>query len=236
MMNIKSIHSFYDSIDIKRLFKSFLGYSIVFSSSFLKLPELFLIIKHESGNGMSIITLCLEIFVNTFSLSYHRQKKFPFSTFGECAFILFQNLVMLILISYYSKKRNQKLRKRFLFSIFLIFGIFFFILGNEFQIIPFSLINFLYKLCFPLSMIRKFPQIYLTFRIRYRGVLSPITTMFVLLGSIGRLYTTIIQLHDFQVIIFNISSCILNGILFIQTIIYPKTRKHDEMLPTALEI
>lgn len=84
------------------LLSTFLGYAIVASSIFLKVPQIYVIVKNKSIKGLSVASFELEVAGFTIALAYCLFKQLPFSAYGEVFFILIQSIVCLALIYYYS--------------------------------------------------------------------------------------------------------------------------------------
>ena len=83
-----------------------ISFGLIGFSCILKLPQLFQIILHKSGRGLSQSSLFMEIGANVLSYAYHRQKGFPLSTFGETIVILVQNLLIAFFVTHFSPKYN----------------------------------------------------------------------------------------------------------------------------------
>ena len=56
--------NFSDKECISLFFSKAIGYGLIAFSSILKLPQLFVIIRHKSGHGLSITSLFMEIIAN----------------------------------------------------------------------------------------------------------------------------------------------------------------------------
>jgi mannose-P-dolichol utilization defect protein 1 len=78
-----------------------IGYGLILFSSILKVPQIIQIVKNKSGQGLSVLSLYLEITANVLTIVFHRQHHFPISTFGETILILIQNLVTSFFVTHY---------------------------------------------------------------------------------------------------------------------------------------
>ncbi|KAG0628723.1 hypothetical protein M758_1G048100 [Ceratodon purpureus] len=65
-----------------------LGYCIVAGSVFLKVPQIYVIIKNKSIQGLSVASFELEAAGFTIALAYCLFKQLPFSAYEELVFIL----------------------------------------------------------------------------------------------------------------------------------------------------
>ncbi|KAK8884462.1 PQ-loop repeat-containing protein 3 [Tritrichomonas musculus] len=193
-----------------------IGYGLIAFSSILKLPQLFVIIRHKSGYGLSITSLFMEIVANVLAYSYHRQKGFPFSTFGETLLIMIQNIFIAFFVTHYSPNYNLFLWNLFILSnSCLVFAV-------ERGIVSDNVMATLWAICLPLSIAYKIPQILHTYRAKCKGELSPLSCFLTLMGSCGRVFTTIREVHDYSVLLMYILNVLLNGTIWIQSLVYPK--------------
>jgi mannose-P-dolichol utilization defect protein 1 len=81
-----------------------LGIGIIGASSIVKVPQLLKLINSQSADGISFLSYLLETGSYMIGLSYNARHGFPFSTYGETALILVQNVVIAGLVLNYSGK------------------------------------------------------------------------------------------------------------------------------------
>lgn len=79
-----------------------LGIGIIAASSIVKVPQLIKLINSQSAEGLSFLSYLLESSAYLISLSYNVRHEFPFSTYGETALILVQNIAIASLVLKYS--------------------------------------------------------------------------------------------------------------------------------------
>jgi mannose-P-dolichol utilization defect protein 1 len=79
-----------------------LGIGIIGASSIVKVPQLIKLINSQSAEGLSFLSYLLESSSYLISLSYNVRHGFPFSTYGETALILIQNIAIASLVLKYS--------------------------------------------------------------------------------------------------------------------------------------
>ncbi|CAI5968341.1 unnamed protein product [Closterium sp. NIES-65] len=82
-----------------------LGYGIILGSTILKLPQILVIIRSNSIEGLSVPSFEIECIGYTVSVGYCLFKKVPFTAYGELFFLLLQSLILMFLI--YSHLPNQ---------------------------------------------------------------------------------------------------------------------------------
>lgn len=79
-----------------------LGIGIIGASSIVKIPQLLKLLNSQSAEGLSFLSYLLESGAYLISLSYNVRHGFPFSTYGETALILVQNIAIASLVLKYS--------------------------------------------------------------------------------------------------------------------------------------
>jgi len=79
-----------------------LGIGIIGASSIVKIPQLVKLLNSQSADGLSFLSYLLESSSYLISLAYNVRHGFPFSTYGETALILVQNIAIASLVLKYS--------------------------------------------------------------------------------------------------------------------------------------
>lgn len=79
-----------------------LGIAIIAASSVVKVPQIVKLAGSRSADGVSFLAYLLETSAYLITLAYNVRNGFPFSTFGETALILGQNIVISVLVLKYS--------------------------------------------------------------------------------------------------------------------------------------
>lgn len=87
---------------IKLAISKGLGICIVGASAVVKVPQILKLLQSKSAEGVSFLSYLLETSAYLISLAYNVRNGFPFSTFGETAFIMGQNVVIAMLVLNYS--------------------------------------------------------------------------------------------------------------------------------------
>lgn len=87
---------------VKLAISKVLGVGIIAASAVVKVPQLLKLLNSQSAAGLSFLSYVLETASFTISLAYNARHGFPFSTYGETAFIAVQDVVIAVLILVYS--------------------------------------------------------------------------------------------------------------------------------------
>lgn len=91
-----------DAACLKLAVSKALGIGIVGASSVVKVPQILNLVRSRSASGVSFLSYLLETTSYLISLAYNVRNGFPFSTYGETALILGQNIVITVLVLNYS--------------------------------------------------------------------------------------------------------------------------------------
>ena len=75
-----------------------LGIGIIAASSIVKVPQILKLLNSRSAEGVSFLSYLLETSAYLISLAYNYRNGFPFSTYGETALIMGQNVVISVLV------------------------------------------------------------------------------------------------------------------------------------------
>lgn len=91
-----------DSECLKLAISKGLGIGIIGVSSIVKVPQIIKLVQSKSASGISFLSYLLETTSYLITLAYNIRNGFPFSTFGETALILGQNVIITVLVLNYS--------------------------------------------------------------------------------------------------------------------------------------
>lgn len=83
-----------------------LGIGIIAASSIVKVPQIIKLVRSKSASGVSFLSYLLETSSYLISLAYNIRNGFPFSTFGETALILGQNVIITVLVLNYAGRAS----------------------------------------------------------------------------------------------------------------------------------
>ena len=205
------------------LLSKFLGIGLILFSSCVKLPQIWKIVRYFRADGISIISVLMEISVNVFSFSYHKSMNFPMTTYGETIIVFIQNLLIGFFVTHLEKKIHVELWNIIVvFHLTLLFGV----MKRK---ISQGIIDMLWMICIPLSIANKIPQIVLTHVQKKRGNYSRLSALLRAFGSLCRVFTTFMEISDTSVKCSSVINLILTSTIFMQSIIYPMD-KEEKML------
>jgi mannose-P-dolichol utilization defect protein 1 len=190
-----------------------LGIGIIGASSVVKIPQLLKLLNSQSASGVSFLSYLLESSAYLISLSYNIRHGFPFSTYGETALILAQNVVIASLVLKYSGKQA---------------GVAVWVAGLAVagaalfkeDIVDLKMLSYLQAAAGVLGVASKAPQIFTVWKEGGTGQLSAFAVFNYLLGSLSRIFTTLQEVPDPLILYGFIAGFALNAILAIQMIWY----------------
>ncbi|KAL1656908.1 hypothetical protein SLS61_000704 [Didymella pomorum] len=193
-----------------------LGIGIIGASSIVKIPQLLKLLNSQSAEGLSFLSYVLESGAYLISLSYNVRHGFPFSTYGETALILIQNIAIASLVLNYSGR--QPAIAAWIAGLagagYLLF--------NENQVNEANL-SLAMSAAGVLGVAAKIPQILTIWTEGGTGQLSAFAVINYLLGSASRIFTTFQEVDDPLILYGFVAGFALNLVLFLQVVYYWNT-------------
>lgn len=190
-----------------------LGIGIIAASSIVKVPQILKLINSRSANGVSFLSYLLETTAYIISLAYNIRNGFPFSTFGETALIVGQNIIISVLVLNYSGRAS-------LAAVFVaaLAGTFAALFAEN--VVDMQTLSYLQAGAGVLGVASKVPQILAIFQQGGTGQLSAFAVFNYLAGSLSRIFTTLQEVDDKLILYGFISGFVLNAILALQMVFY----------------
>lgn len=209
-----------------------LGIAIVGASAVVKIPQLLTLVQSQSAEGLSFLSYLLETTSFVITLAYNVRNGFPFSTFGETAFIAVQNIAIAVLILVYSGQ--QPAAAAFVAGLsaagYALFG--------PGEVVDMEMLKYLQMGAGLLGVAAKLPQIVANYRQGSTGQLSAFAVCWLplanpatrltratqvinyLAGSMARIFTTLKEVDDTLILGGFLAGAFFNAILFAQLIYY----------------
>jgi len=202
-----------------------LGYGIIIGASAVKLPQVFNILKAQSGAGILVSMFYMEAYMHIINGCYNIHLGSPFSVYGENFCLLAQNLLLIALIWYY--ERNVTTLKMCLVS-FSILGPLTYLFFDF--MVPVALWKLLMNIQIIMVAYSRMPQILENFRNKTTGELSSIMFILNTLGNLARLFTFVKETNDVLNMCTSGLSAVLNFTIFVQILFYWKnTQKYKHL-------
>lgn len=195
------------------LLSKFLGYAIIASSVFLKVPQIWVIVKNKSIKGLSVASFELEVAGFTIALAYCLFKQLPFSAYGEIVFILAQSIVCLGLIYYYSPMVGPSTWvKTALYCALAPI-----LLGGKLDA---NLFEALYACQHAIFFFARVPQIIENYQTKSTGQLSLTTNFMSLGGCLVRTFTSVQENAPLSMLVGCLLGVLTNGVVCAQIAAY----------------
>ncbi|XP_055684169.1 mannose-P-dolichol utilization defect 1 protein homolog [Lutzomyia longipalpis] len=210
-------YDFFDVNCFTSLLSKCLGLGIVAGSMLVKVPQILKIVKNRSGEGISIASVLVEICAITAHISYNYVKGFPFSAWGDGAFLAIQTAAIAALVFYFGGAKGRA-------GAFLIgyLGVLYVLMGG---ITPLHVLWSMQACNVPVIFIGKMLQAVTNYRNQSTGQLSPMTCYMLFFGALARIFTSYKETGDPMMILTYAVSSLANGIIVFQLIYYAKAKK-----------
>ncbi|CAK7201230.1 hypothetical protein SEUCBS139899_003933 [Sporothrix eucalyptigena] len=200
-----------------------LGVGIVGASAVVKVPQILNLVRSKSAAGVSFLSYLLETTAYLVSLAYNVRNGFPFSTYGETAFILVQNVVITLLVLHYS---GRGAAAALLAAVLAVAATALFSSpGSTAGALAISAtqLGYLQAGAGALGVASKIPQILAIWQEGGTGQLSAFTVFNYLVGSLSRIFTTLQEVDDKLILYSFIAGFALNAVLAVQMVYYWNT-------------
>lgn len=208
-----------------------LGYGIILGASAVKLPQVFNILKAQSGAGILVSMFYMEAYMHIINGCYNIHLGSPFSVYGENFCLLAQNLLLIALIWYY--ERNTTPLKMCLVSLSILGPLTYLFLDF---MVPIGLWKLLMNIQIIMVAYSRMPQIVENFRNKTTGELSSIMFILNTLGNLARLFTFVKETSDVLNMCTSGLSAVLNFTIFVQVLYYWKnTQKYKHLQPKEVQ-
>lgn len=191
---------------------------IVAGAALLKVPQIMNVLAAKSADGLSVLSLELDVLVFIASIAYSVKLGYAFHSFGEQVLVLIQNVVLCLLAYGLATPRDGR---RGLRSAALGAGA-----VALCALTPLAYAWVLSGVSLVANIGSLVPQILANRRRRSTGALSRATCQMRLLGNAARLFTTAVETGDAVLLAGYGASFLLNGALAWQIRAYAP-RKED---------
>ncbi|KAI6303433.1 hypothetical protein MCOR29_010727 [Pyricularia oryzae] len=202
-----------DTTCVKLAVSKGLGIGIIAASSIVKVPQIIKLVNSKSASGVSFLSYLLETSAYLIGLAYNFRSGFPFSTYGETALILVQNVVISLLVLNYSGRQGVAalLVAALASSAATLF--------SE-AMVDMKTMGYLQAGAGVLGVASKVPQIVAIWQQGGTGQLSAFAVFNYLAGSLSRIFTTLQEVDDQLILYGFVAGFVLNLVLAVQMVVY----------------
>lgn len=156
--------------------------------------------------------MSLELTAITIYAAYSFVKQFPFSAWGDAAFLAIQTVTIAFLVLFYAGRTLKALCYVIFYACVCV------VIGMK--LIPVDVLWTLQGINIPILVSAKLAQAYANYKNGHTGQLSAITVFMLFFGSVARIFTSIQETGDFMVILTYVFSTMSNAVIAIQMLYY----------------
>lgn len=201
---------------MRYLISNCLSYAVVVGASILKVPQILKVWQHNKADGISLLSIIVELFSYVISTSWGMMQGLPFRDFGENFLITLQLIVLLLLVA--RLQRKTKMACMALLTELLAFYAF------AAGYVPRGMHETLLSGQVLLNMSSRVPQIYANYQTRCQGQLSFLTFFLAFGGGLARVMTTALNVSwekgkGVMLVQFGVAAS-LNAIILSQMLFY----------------
>lgn len=189
-----------------------LGYGIIAGSLLVKVPQIAKILTNKSAEGINMFAVFLDLSAITFSLAYSFVSGFPFSAYGDGAFLALQTICIGCLVLHYG---GSTVRALIVFVAYLAFG--YVLMGG---LTPLPWLWTIQAGNIPILLVGKGAQALTNYRNGSTGQLSAVTCFMLFFGSMARIFTSYQETGDSMMIMTYALSTAANAVIVSQLLWY----------------
>ena len=210
-------HNFLDVDCAKEVISKCLGYAIVVASCVVKVPQILKIVNAGNAEGVSFFSQFLDILTYSANLSYCFIAQYPFSAYGDSLFNFIQTVAIAHLCVMYAKKPAQAAG----FSITCVFMLILLCSG----VVPIRFLQLFNSLNIFVVICSRGSQIMTNLKNKSTGQLSIITMFLLFAGCLARIFTSIQETNDSQLVFSYSVGAFLNGVICLQILMYSNSQR-----------
>ncbi|GIL64190.1 hypothetical protein Vafri_18167 [Volvox africanus] len=197
------------------LFAVVLGYACLAGSFFRSVPQIAVILRTGSAEGLSLTSNLMELLCFTVTVAYNIQQGYAFNTYGEVFACWIQDVIIVGLIF-----RHMRISWSIMAASTAAFAASCFWLFSP--MCPMGVLSALQMSTVVVMAVgARVPQIWLNMKRGNAGVLSPLTCLLNVAGCVVRVFTTAVLTRDGIIMGGCVTQLILNAILLYQSIATP---------------
>eukprot|EP01137_Pigoraptor_chileana_P034493 Opistho-2@27135 len=190
-----------------------LGLSVILMCLVMKLPQVLRIWGRKSAEGISTISLLLELTSYSINLAYAFRHGYPFTTYGETFFLTIQDIILVLLVFKY----NRNIGALFVL-VSVAYGATMYAAFSG--AIPMIVLSYAQPMGIPITTTSKLTQIVSNYRAGGTGQLSLTTWSMATYGTAVRIFTTMQEVKDVKILVSFSIAFFLNTIITSQIVYY----------------
>ncbi|XP_022704831.1 mannose-P-dolichol utilization defect 1 protein-like [Varroa jacobsoni] len=198
---------------LKMVLAKCLGYAMVVGGALVKLPQIVKIISAASATGLSLPSVLLDLAGVTATTAYNFDQQYPFSAYGEGAFLMAETILILCLALHYSGR--GVLAATFIVAYAALCSSLFI-----YRLAPSSTLLWGQLLSAPIVIAGRLWQAFDNYKAGHTGQLSLVTQSLLFIGCLARIFTTLTETGDIAMTLSYSLASVANAILVVQVLYY----------------
>lgn len=211
------------SLNFSKVLAVVLGYCVMAGSLFRSVPQIIKVIKHNSTEGLSLVSYLVELCCYSVVIAYNMSQGYGFNTYGEVVACWIQDIILIALV--FKDRRTP--------PWLVVLSAAAFTAGCSFLMspaCPHQLLSTMQASNIAIMALgSRLPQIILNMRRGNAGMLSVTTCLLNVAGNAARIFTTIVLTGDLLMLGGACSQGCLNTILLYQSISTARARAQAKL-------
>lgn len=204
--------NFLDAECFKSTLSRGLGIAIIAGSFLVKLPQIVKISNNKSGQGINILSVLLDLFAITATVSYSFVSGFPFSAWGDGVSLGLQTAAIGAMVLHYNGATQQA--TAFIAAYLAI------VYALTSGLTPVKVLWSMQAMNVPILLTSKLIQASTNYRNGNTGQLSAATCFMLFFGSSARIFTSFQETGDSILILTYICASAANAVILAQVLYY----------------
>jgi len=196
-----------------------LSYSVVSVCVVMKLPQIYSLLSSQSATGINLRSCWLEISTFFIGFFYGYVNHFHYTIYADAGFLIVQSSVVIFLVIKYTKKWTFE---NLIYAILCIV----FAVSSFAGLIPLVVFRILLSSTLVMSSISNIGQILSLYRLKAQGDVSIVTWSLAAYGCLARIFTTLVEVGDLQILVNFIVSFVLCSTIVAQCLYYRNKNKN----------
>lgn len=205
-------HNFANVDCLKLALSKCLGYGIIVGSTLVKVPQIVKIVQTQSGEGISVTSVLMELMGMTATAAYSYAQRYPFSAWGEGLFLMLETALIAALVMRYRGQGGQMVAFTASYACLLAL-----LMG---KVVPVPVLWSAQLLSLPVIICGKLMQVWSNYRQGHTGQLSVITSALLFLGGLARIFTSLTETGDSLIVLTFSLATAANALIFGQVLYY----------------
>lgn len=205
-------HNFENVDCLKLALSKCIGYGIIVGSTLVKVPQIMKIMKTQSGEGISVTSVLMELMGMTATAAYSYAQRYPFSSWGEGLFLMLETALIAALVMRYRGQTSRVMGFTASYACLLAVLLM--------KVVPVPVLWSAQLLSLPVIICGKLMQVWSNYRQGHTGQLSLITTALLFLGGLARIFTSLTETGDPLIVVTFCLATLANSLIFGQVLYY----------------